>query len=124
MGDSRIQHIVVLMMENRSFDHLLGFLSRENGEIRGVRGGDFSNRTTAGVEVSVSEGAQFQGQLSDPGHDFGARGLDSQCQGIDAVPDASGARLDQQVTRRLRRGPLGRGRASRYGEQEGTKSCG
>ena len=71
MGDSRIQHIVVLMMENRSFDHLLGFLSRENGEIRGVRGGDFSNRTTAGVEVSVSEGAQFQGQLSDPGHDFG-----------------------------------------------------
>ena len=70
MGDSRIKHIVVLMMENRSFDHLLGFMKRENPEIRGIVGGDFSNLTTAGVRVPVSEGAQFQGQLSDPGHDY------------------------------------------------------
>jgi phospholipase C len=27
----KIDHIVVLMMENRSFDHMLGFLSLERG---------------------------------------------------------------------------------------------
>lgn len=28
---ARIDHIVVLMMENRSFDHILGYLSLEGG---------------------------------------------------------------------------------------------
>ena len=69
MGDSQSKHLVVLMLENRSFDHLLGFMTRENPEIRGTVGGDFSNLATAGVRVPVSDGAQFQGQLSDPGHD-------------------------------------------------------
>jgi len=27
---TRIERLVVLMLENRSFDHLLGFLKREN----------------------------------------------------------------------------------------------
>jgi phospholipase C len=42
-----IEHIVVLMMENRSFDHMLGYLSKEghlNGPVRtdidGLRGGE------------------------------------------------------------------------------------
>ena len=38
MADPRIKHIVVLMMENRSFDHLVGLLKRESSEIRGVLG--------------------------------------------------------------------------------------
>ena len=39
---ARIDHIVVLMMENRSFDHMLGYLSLEGGrtEIDGLRSGD------------------------------------------------------------------------------------
>jgi phospholipase C len=38
-GLERIEHIVVLMMENRSFDHMLGYLSLEGGrtEINGLR---------------------------------------------------------------------------------------
>jgi phospholipase C len=44
---SNIDHIVVLMMENRSFDHMLGYLSREGGrtDIEGLRWENDSNRT-------------------------------------------------------------------------------
>ena len=44
---ANIDHIVVLMMENRSFDHMLGYLSKEGGEdgknrldVDGLRGGE------------------------------------------------------------------------------------
>ena len=44
---SNIHHIVVLMMENRSFDHMLGYLSREGGrsDIEGLKWENDSNRT-------------------------------------------------------------------------------
>ena len=37
---SNIDHIVVLMMENRSFDHMLGYLSKDGGrdDVDGLRG--------------------------------------------------------------------------------------
>jgi len=39
---ANIDHIVVLMMENRSFDHMLGYLSKEGGrsDIDGLHGGE------------------------------------------------------------------------------------
>ncbi|MDR4468235.1 MAG: carboxypeptidase regulatory-like domain-containing protein [Nitrospira sp.] len=39
---ANIDHIVVLMMENRSFDHMLGYLSHHGGrsDIDGLRGGE------------------------------------------------------------------------------------
>ncbi len=39
---SNIDHIVVLMMENRSFDHMLGYLSMHGGrtDVDGLRGGE------------------------------------------------------------------------------------
>lgn len=41
---SVIEHVVVLIMENRSFDHMLGYLEAENPEIDGVPGdGAFAN---------------------------------------------------------------------------------
>ena len=30
-GLEKVEHIVVLMLENRSFDHMLGYLSLEGG---------------------------------------------------------------------------------------------
>ena len=39
-GDSPIKHIVVLMQENRSFDHLLGFM---------MRGGPFGDERVDGL---------------------------------------------------------------------------
>ena len=93
MRDPRIEHIVVLMMENRSFDHMLGFLKRENPEIRGIVGGDYSNTGTAGNELPVTTGAGSQGHFPiDPGHDFGDVRI--QLYGVGAggpaVPDMSG----------------------------------
>ena len=41
---ANIDHIVVLMMENRSFDHMLGYLSKHGGrsDIDGLRGGEMN----------------------------------------------------------------------------------
>jgi len=65
----KIEHIVVLMMENRSFDHLLGFL--DHPDIDGIAPGQYSNRDASGEPHPVDEGAAYQGQLvDDPGHDF------------------------------------------------------
>src|SRR6476646_4742225 len=51
----KIKHIVVLMMENRSFDHMLGYL-RNDGmpEVRGLAG-DESNLDSANTEHRVYE---------------------------------------------------------------------
>jgi len=40
-GLERIEHIVVLLLENRSFDHMLGYLSLEGGrsDVDGLRPG-------------------------------------------------------------------------------------
>ena len=40
-----IEHIVVLMMENRSFDHMLGYLTQHGGrsDIDGLRGGEMNS---------------------------------------------------------------------------------
>lgn len=44
---AKVDHIVVLMMENRSFDHMLGYLSREGGrsDVEGLKWENDSNRT-------------------------------------------------------------------------------
>jgi phospholipase C len=65
-----IKHIVVLMMENRSFDHILGYLMMENPEIDGVTDNLYSNTDSTGEPVRTTSGAAYQGQLIlDPGHD-------------------------------------------------------
>src|SRR3954465_13332832 len=33
-----LKHIVVVMMENRSFDHMLGYLGLHDSEVRGLQG--------------------------------------------------------------------------------------
>src|SRR5947209_15616335 len=69
-ANPKIEHIVVLMMENRSFDHILGFMALENPEIDGIVGNDYVNRDTSGEPHRTTDGALYQGQLiQDPGHD-------------------------------------------------------
>ena len=41
VGDSKIKHFVVMMMENRAFDHFLGFLKRSNPDIDGLNGDEW-----------------------------------------------------------------------------------
>ena len=73
-GLDSLKHIVVLMMENRSFDHMLGGLTAINPKIDGIQPG-LSNPDTspAAKQVSPQPMADFQGQLDpDPDHHFPA----------------------------------------------------
>jgi phospholipase C len=71
-GLDALKHIVVLMMENRSFDHMLGSLKAVNPQIDGVDGTQ-SNPDTQGNQVFVQPLAEFQSQLDpDPDHHFPA----------------------------------------------------
>ena len=67
-----ITNLVVLMLENRSFDHMLGFLKRENPAINGLSG-DESNPAALETrpDVTVSDDAgDVQDLDPDPAHDF------------------------------------------------------
>jgi len=69
-GLDNLKHIVVLMMENRSFDHMLGSLKQKDQRINGLTGNE-SNPDTTGAIVRVQQKAEFQSQLDpDPDHHF------------------------------------------------------
>jgi len=71
-GLDSLKHIVVLMMENRSFDHMLGALKAQNPRINGLTGKE-TNPDTTNEPVKVQPQAEFQSQLDpDPDHHFPA----------------------------------------------------
>src|SRR3984957_17440630 len=77
VGFNNLKHLVVLMMENRSFDHMLGGMSlvMENGQRKypGINGltGNESNPDSTGNLEKVIPNAKFQSQLDpDPDHHF------------------------------------------------------
>lgn len=37
-----VKHFVALMMENRAYDHMLGYLELKNGTARGLKGTEFN----------------------------------------------------------------------------------
>ena len=83
-GLDSLKHIVVLMMENRSFDHMLGSLAAVNPNIDGITAA-LSNPDTTGAQIQPQPLAQFQGQLDpDPDHHFPA--VDLQIFGGDTTP--------------------------------------
>ena len=52
----RIKHVIVLMMENRSFDHMMGFMKQNNDKIDGClpnMGKLCSNPTNPGQSNSI-----------------------------------------------------------------------
>jgi len=69
-GLDNLKHIVVLMMENRSFDHMLGALKKTNPKINGLNGNE-SNPDANGNPVVVQPLADYRDQLvHDPDHHF------------------------------------------------------
>lgn len=83
-GLDKLKHIVVLMLENRSFDHMLGSLKAVDSRIDGIPD-QFSNPDTTGAAVKPQPLAEFQGQLDpDPDHHFPA--VDLQIFGGDTSP--------------------------------------
>jgi len=72
---SKIDHIVVLMLENRSFDHMLGYLSLTGGrdDVDGLQA-DMSNRWAEdGKEYKIvaSQGTTLK-KAQDPSHSWGS----------------------------------------------------
>ena len=68
----QVDHIVVLMLENRSFDHMLGYLSLEGGreDIDGLPG-DFAQINRHGrdtYEPQHLDRTRFSTEVEDPGH--------------------------------------------------------
>src|SRR6267154_549381 len=68
VGLDQLKSIVVLMMENRSFDHLLGFAASQDWKIDGLTGTEFNLDSTE-ERATVSNDADYSGDLKeDPGH--------------------------------------------------------
>jgi phospholipase C len=85
---AQIKHLFVLMMENRSFDHMLGFLRSAEYAIEGLTGSE-SNEDSAEKEITVSATARYSGDLTaDPNHHFAD--VTEQLYGVD-VPAAGQA---------------------------------
>jgi phospholipase C len=71
-GIKNLEHIVVLMMENRSFDHMLGALKAQHPQIDGLTGNE-ANPDSTGAMIKVTDDAEYQSQLDpDPDHHFPA----------------------------------------------------
>lgn len=91
-GLDQLKHVVVLMMENRSFDHMLGALKAQDSRIDGVTGKE-SNPDSTGEPVHVQPLAEYQSQLDpDPDHHFPAVDLQifNGDQGENRVPTMQG----------------------------------
>jgi phospholipase C len=72
-----IEHIVVVMLENRSFDHMLGYLSlpaqyggRERRDVDGLKGPQDNFNTCDGATYPIHPLTQtaFSGEAEDPDH--------------------------------------------------------
>ncbi len=65
-GASGIEHVVVVMMENRSFDHFLGWLPGANGKQAGLSYPDPSGKLVPTWHADVKNGCGF----TDPDHSY------------------------------------------------------
>lgn len=65
----KIEHIVVLMMENRSFDNVLGWLYPDNPDFRGVNS-EMSNPRPDGSLAYVTKGTDFIAPYPDPNEPY------------------------------------------------------
>jgi len=68
---TKIKHVVVLMLENRSFDHMLGYLKTDQYPINGLTGHETNpvNLEPGAKEIGVQPDATDI-LVHDPGHEF------------------------------------------------------
>src|SRR3984893_6055339 len=88
MPPSRFKHLIVVMLENRSFDHMLGYLNlvgTDGRPLDGVLGKVLSNPNTDGTLAPINPEAVYQGDYgTDTPHDFGD--VNIQLFGVDPAP--------------------------------------
>src|SRR5512147_520500 len=66
---ARIDHVVVLMLENRSFDHALGYLKAERPDLEGLDGTQ-TNPDGTGVQRCTTFDATYRDPDTDSGHEY------------------------------------------------------
>ena len=67
-----IKRFVVLMLENRSFDHVFGYMRATNSKVAGLTGSEFNQKdpNPAGdPAINVNRASSFLMRF-DPGHEF------------------------------------------------------
>jgi len=67
-----IKRFVVLMLENRSFDHLFGFLKGSNSKVAGINGNEFNQKdpnSTGDPQITVRRASTFVMPF-DPAHEY------------------------------------------------------
>lgn len=64
---AKIEHFIVLMLENRSFDHMCGWLNRNNSAIDGLTGKEFN--VANGTKYYVKDTCPYVNPF-DPNHSF------------------------------------------------------
>ncbi len=94
MMNSNIKHIVVLMLENRSFDHMLGYTRSTDPRIDGLLGTEFNYVNPADTDsekVLVSDDAPYVPDLNPgPGHTVADVRTQLFAGNADAVPTNQG----------------------------------
>jgi len=67
-----IRHVVVLMLENRSFDHMLGYYTNPTQPIRGISNQSnlLDPANAASQSYPATKNAAYQGFSGDPYHDY------------------------------------------------------
>jgi phospholipase C len=78
----RIEHVVVVMMENRSFDHMFGFLPHPDPDFEGLIGKDMFNEFPVGTPLRATSG----GVPIDIDPDHSHAGAKEQIEGFGSVP--------------------------------------
>lgn len=56
----KTEHVIVLMLENRSFDHMLGFLNHSNPEFPQIKKGEFTNSHPKVGNAPVNASAAYR----------------------------------------------------------------
>lgn len=71
-GDDKIKNVVVLMEENRAFDHMLGWITKSRPEVNGLTGREFNPKdpsVPSSPKVFVSDDAVYV-DAYDPDHSY------------------------------------------------------
>lgn len=77
-----IRHVIVLMMENRSFDHMLGTLNHPNAAFEGLNKSPASMKWLPNIDAVIDGSGSIS---TDPGPDHGHLGVMQQLTGIKAA---------------------------------------
>jgi phospholipase C len=111
----RVKHVIVLALENRSFDHLLGFLDHPDPNFDGLGDGDYTNPGWKGqpAVAATPDGKRVLPLDPDHSHDAVMEQLSAQGKGPNWHPSNQGfvtsyERKGRRLAEPTFRGPVGR----------------